>query len=194
MDNGAPTSSSRPSAVTSGKPTSSSHRRVGSVSTGVLRLRSSRNLRLVDPPLHARGSLPSGYTPLAPARFGSTTNMGAVNPTPRTDEIVNRGDVWMAAFDHLRPVVVLSRLDNDDLRCVVAVEPANEDISGVAVEAELGLNGHVVRVALPRPGQINCTWVLTSSQEDLIEKVGTLSSAKLNEVENLILMGDQVSM
>ena len=120
--------------------------------------------------------------------------MGAVNPTPRTDEIVNGGDVWMAAFDHLRPVVVLSRLDNDDLRCVVAVEPANEDISGVAVEVDLGLNGLVVRVALPRPGQINCTWVLTSSQNDLIEKVGTLSSAKLNEVENLILMGDHVSM
>ena len=99
----------------------------------------------------------------------------------------------MAAFDYLRPVVVLSRLDNDDLRCVVAVDPANEDISGVAVEVDLGLNGHVVRVALPRSGQINCTWVLTSSQEDLIEKVGTLSSAKLNEVENLILMGDQLS-
>jgi len=100
----------------------------------------------------------------------------------------------MASFDHLRPVVVLSRLDNDDLRCMVAVEPANEDISGVAVEVDLGLNGQVVRVALPRPGQINCTWVLNSSQEDLIEKVGTLSSAKLNEVENLILMGDQLSM
>ncbi len=39
---------------------------------------------------------------------------------PSTDEIVNRGDVWMAALDQLRPVVVLSRLDNDDLRCVVA--------------------------------------------------------------------------
>ena len=100
----------------------------------------------------------------------------------------------MAPFDQLRPVVVLSRLDNDDLRCVVAVEPANEDISGVAVEVDLGLSGQVVRVALPRPGQINCTWVFTSSQEDLIEKVGTLSSAKLNEVENLILMGDKVSM
>jgi mRNA interferase MazF len=117
-----------------------------------------------------------------------------VNPSPRTDEIVDRGDIWTAAFDHLRPVVVLSRLDNDDLRCVVAVEPANEDISGVAVEVDLGLNGYVVRVALPRPGQINCTWVLTSSQEDLVEKVGTLTSAKLNEVENLILLGDQVSM
>jgi mRNA interferase MazF len=117
-----------------------------------------------------------------------------VNPTPRTDEIVNRGDIWTAAFDHLRPGVVLSILDNNDLRCVVAVEPANEDISGIAVEVDLGLNGLVVRVALPRPGQINCTWIATWSQEDLVEKVGTLSSAKLNEVENLILMGDPVSM
>jgi mRNA interferase MazF len=117
-----------------------------------------------------------------------------VNPTPRTDEIVHRGDVWTAVFDHLRPVVVLSRIDNDNLRCVVAVEPANEDISGVAREVDLGLHGYVVRVALPRPGQINCTWILTSSHEDLVEKVGTLSSAKLNEVENLILVGDQVSM
>lgn len=91
-------------------------------------------------------------------------------------------------------MVVLSRLDNDGLRCVVAVEPANEDISGVAVEVDLGLNCHVVRVALPRPGQINCTWVLTSSQKDLVEKVGTLHSAKLAEVENLIRLGDQVSM
>jgi hypothetical protein len=36
--------------------------------------------------------------------------------------------------------------------------------------------------------------MLTSSQEHLVEKVGTLSSAKLDEVENLILMGDQVTM
>jgi mRNA interferase MazF len=117
-----------------------------------------------------------------------------MNQTPRTDAIVNRGDIWTAVFDQLRPVVVLSRRANDDLRCVVVVEPANEDISGVAVELDLGLNGHVVRVALPRPGQINCTWSFTSSQEDLVEKVGTLSSSKLNEVENLIRMGDQVSM
>jgi mRNA interferase MazF len=115
-----------------------------------------------------------------------------VNPTPRTDEIVNRGDIWTAAFDHLRPVVVLSRLDNDELRCVVAVEPADEDISGVAVEVDLGLNSYVVRVGLPRLGQINCTWVFTSSQDDLVEKVGLLPSVKLKEIENLILLGDQV--
>lgn len=117
-----------------------------------------------------------------------------MNPTPRTDNIVNRGDIWTATFDYLRLLIVLSRLDNDDLRSVVAVEPANQDISGVAVEVDLGLEGHVVRVALPRTGQINCTWVLTSSQEDLLEKVGSLSSAKLNEIENLILMGDQATV
>ena len=45
------------------------------------------------------------------------------------------------AFDELRPVVVLSGIDSDDLRCVVAVEPANEDITGLAMEADLGLLG-----------------------------------------------------
>jgi hypothetical protein len=39
--------SSRPSTVTLGKPTSNSHMRVGSVTTGVLQLRSLNNLRLV---------------------------------------------------------------------------------------------------------------------------------------------------
>jgi mRNA interferase MazF len=117
----------------------------------------------------------------------------AVNTTPLgvDDNLVDPGDIWTAAFDHLRPVVVLSRLDNDDIRCVVAVEPANEDISRVAVEVDLGFSDYVVRVALPRPGQINCSWVLTSSKDDLVEKLGSLSSAKLNEIEDLILMGDQ---
>jgi mRNA interferase MazF len=117
-----------------------------------------------------------------------------VNPTSTTDKNVRPGDVWTAAFDQLRPLVVLSKLSNGDFRCVVAVEPANEDISGVAVEVELGLNGQVVRVALPRPSQINCTWVLTSSQNDLVEMVGTLSSAKMDEVKQLILMGEEVAM
>src|SRR3984957_20798467 len=100
----------------------------------------------------------------------------------------------MAAFEHLRPVVVPSKHDNDDLRCVVAVEPAHEDISGVAVEVDLGLNGHVVRVGLPRPGKINCTWVLTSSQADLIEKVGTVISATLKKVLKPTLTGSRGTM
>ena len=112
--------------------------------------------------------------------------------TLRTDKAVNRGDIWTVAFDELRPVVVLSGIDSGDLRCVVAVEPANEDITGLAVEVDLGLLGRVVRVALPRQGRINCTWILTLSQDALVEKVGALGSAKLNDVENLILMSEQM--
>lgn len=117
-----------------------------------------------------------------------------MNPIPPHHKIVNRGDIWTAAFDSLRPVVVLSRLSNNDCRCVVAVEPANEDISGVAVEVALGFSDYVVRVALPRSGQINCTWVLTLSQEHLVENLGSLTSAKVQDVESLILMGDQRSL
>ena len=80
------------------------------------------------------------YTEELPA--GGPENR-AVASTPRTDEAVNRGDIWTVAFDELRPVVVLSGIDGGDLRCVVAVEPANEDITGLTVEVDLGLLGGV---------------------------------------------------
>ncbi len=112
---------------------------------------------------------------------------------PKPDKIVSRGDLWTAVFDEVRLVVVLARVGRNALQCVVAVKRANEDISGIAVEVDLGLNDLVVRVALPRPGRINCTWMLTASQDDLVEKVGTLSPARLNEVENLILMEEHGS-
>jgi mRNA interferase MazF len=88
---------------------------------------------------------------------------------------------------------VLSELDEGVFQCVVAVEPAHEDISGLAVEVELGfgLDGLVVRVALPRRGHVNCTWVLSLARENLVERLGTLTSVKLIEVEELFLMGDQ---
>ena len=66
--------------------------------------------------------------------FGSCAIERAVASTLRTDKAVNRGDIWTVAFDELRPVVVLSGIDGGDLRCVVAVEPANEHITGLAVE------------------------------------------------------------
>jgi mRNA interferase MazF len=111
---------------------------------------------------------------------------------PGSDENIRLGDIWTVAFDLLRPVVLLSGLENGDFRCVVAVAPADEDISGVAVEVALGLNNYVIRVALPRAGQINCTWVTTSSPGDFVEKLGSLSSEKLEEIENLIRVGDEL--
>lgn len=44
----------------------------------------------------------------------------------------------------------------------------------------------VLRVALPRPGFTPCTWLTTLSRDDLIERAGALSSAKLSEIEDAL--------
>ena len=54
--------------------------------------------------------------------------------------------------------------------------------------------GHSTDCSISGTRTINCTWVLTLSQEDRLEMVGTVSSGTLNEVEHLTLMGDQQSM
>jgi mRNA interferase MazF len=41
----------------------------------------------------------------------------------------------------------------------------------------------VVRVALPRDGAIFCTWALTLTAADLIERAGVLSPVKLRELD-----------
>ena len=41
----------------------------------------------------------------------------------------------------------------------------------------------VVRVAVPREGTIFCTWTLTLTAVDLIERAGVLSPAKLRELD-----------
>jgi mRNA interferase MazF len=41
----------------------------------------------------------------------------------------------------------------------------------------------VVRVALPQDGKIFCTWGTTVSEESLVNRVGTLSPAKLHELD-----------
>ena len=107
-------------------------------------------------------------------------SIGLKSPLPRSTAF----GLWSCSPDSIMTIFGAWSLSS---------RPTNT-FSGGAVEVDLGLTREVVRVALPRPGQINCTWVFTSSQEHLIEKVGTLSSAKLDEVENLIRMGDLGSM
>jgi mRNA interferase MazF len=50
----------------------------------------------------------------------------------------------------------------------------------------------VLRFAFPRPGFAPCTWLTTLSREDLIERAGALSSAKLSEIEDALRLGGQV--
>jgi mRNA interferase MazF len=107
---------------------------------------------------------------------------------------VQRGEVWWVDFDQRRPVVLLSGDEASGFRAMQVVAPAGIDITGVAAEVAVGAPeglplGGVLRVALPRPGFIPCTWLATLAREDLIERAGVLSPAKLGEVEDLLRLG-----
>jgi mRNA interferase MazF len=118
---------------------------------------------------------------------------------------VRRGEVWWAQGDTEFPVVLLSGGESPELRAVQIVAPATEAQKrgfvvlsaaeaaadagpGVGIEVFLGPaegldRAGVVRVAVPHPDRIFCTWQLTVARDDLLERVGTLSGAKLAELE-----------
>jgi mRNA interferase MazF len=106
---------------------------------------------------------------------------------------VERGEVWWVLFDEKRPVVLLSPSDAGSWRSILVVAPADTDITGLAVEVKVGvdegLSGGVVRVALPRPGQVPCTWLAVVTSDDLIEQAGQLSPGKLREVDAVLRQG-----
>ncbi|MFD9831859.1 type II toxin-antitoxin system PemK/MazF family toxin [[Kitasatospora] papulosa] len=100
---------------------------------------------------------------------------------------MRRGEVWWVDFDERRPVVLLSDDEPSGFQAMQVVAPAGVDISGLGVEVPIGaqeglpLEG-VLRFAFPRPGSTPCTWLTTVAREDLVERAGVLSSAKLSEV------------
>ncbi|MFB6980335.1 type II toxin-antitoxin system PemK/MazF family toxin [Streptomyces scopuliridis] len=109
---------------------------------------------------------------------------------------MRRGEVWWAAFDERRPVVLLSGDDASGIRVMQVVAPAGVDISGLGIEVAVGaVEGlpfeGVLRIAFPRPGFTPCTWLTTVSRDDLIEQAGILSSAKLSEIEGALRLGEQ---
>ncbi|MET9700004.1 type II toxin-antitoxin system PemK/MazF family toxin [Streptomyces sp. NPDC006529] len=109
---------------------------------------------------------------------------------------MQRGEVWWVEFDERRPVVLLSGDDASGIRVMQVVARADVDITGLGVEVAVGaVEGlpfaGVLRFALPRPGFTPCTWLTTVSRDDLIERAGVLSSAKLSEIENALRLGEQ---
>ncbi|MFB8236898.1 type II toxin-antitoxin system PemK/MazF family toxin [Kitasatospora purpeofusca] len=100
---------------------------------------------------------------------------------------MQRGEVWWVDFDERRPVVLLSDEESSGFRAMQVVAPAGVDIGGLGVEVAVGpLEGMpfegVLRFAFPRPGFTPCTWLTTVARDDLIERAGALSPAKLSEV------------
>jgi mRNA interferase MazF len=71
------------------------------------------------------------------------------------------------------------------------VAAAGAAVRGVGVEVELGRpeglpHEGVVRVALPRDGHIFCTWLATLTPDNLVERAGVLSPAKLDQLTNAL--------
>ena len=109
---------------------------------------------------------------------------------------MRRGEVWWAEFGERRPVVLLSEEEPSGFRAMWVVAPADTDISGLGAEVAVGIQEGlpfegVLRVVFPRPGLTPCTWLTTLSRDDLIERAGTLSSAKLCEIDDALRAAGQ---
>jgi mRNA interferase MazF len=109
---------------------------------------------------------------------------------------MKRGEIWWIQWeaDERRPVALLSGDETTDLRGMLIVAPATINIQGIAVEVKIGAREGlpqkgVLRVALARPGRINCNWLVTLQKVDLIERAGSLSSAKLRQLEDALRLG-----
>ena len=71
------------------------------------------------------------------------------------------------------------------------VAPADTDISGLGIEVAVGAReglpfDGVLRFVFPRPGFTPCTWLTTLSREDLTERAGAVSAAKLSEIDDAL--------
>ncbi|MFJ8719388.1 type II toxin-antitoxin system PemK/MazF family toxin [Streptomyces violaceus] len=104
---------------------------------------------------------------------------------------MQRGEVWWAEFNERRLVVLLSGDDASGIGVMQVVAPAGVDISGLGIEVAVGaMEGlpfeGVLRFAFQRPGFTPCTWLTTVSRDDLIERAGALSSAKLSEIKDAL--------
>ena len=109
---------------------------------------------------------------------------------------MRRGEVWWVEFDERRPVVLLSEEGPSGFRAMQVVAPAAAGISGLGVEVAVGvLEGlpfeGVLRLVFPRAGFTPCTWLTTLSRDDLIERAGALSPAKLSEIGDALRAAGQ---
>jgi len=89
--------------------------------------------------------------------------------------------VWWAEVDKRRPVVLLSRDEAYAVRALVIVAPATTLVRGHAVEVKVGR-----REGLPRSCVINCDWLITLPKADLLERAGTLSGARLSQLDDAL--------
>jgi mRNA interferase MazF len=94
---------------------------------------------------------------------------------------MKRGEVWWARVDKRRPVVLVSREEAYAVRALVIVAPVSTTVRGFAVEVRVGS-----AEGLPRSGVVNCDWLVTIPKDDLLERAGVLSGAKLERLDDAL--------
>lgn len=67
------------------------------------------------------------------------------------------------------------------MRAMVIVAPVSTTVRGFSVEVKVGK-----REGLPRAGVVNCDWLVTVAKTDLVSRVGTLSSAKAQALDDAL--------
>ncbi|MCK5690676.1 type II toxin-antitoxin system PemK/MazF family toxin [Myxococcota bacterium] len=94
---------------------------------------------------------------------------------------MKRGEIWWADVDKKRPVVLISRQEAYEVRALVIAAPVSTMVRGFAVEVKVGK-----REGLPKSGVINCDWLVTIPKSALKDKIGTLSSTKINKLDEAL--------
>ena len=109
---------------------------------------------------------------------------------------MHRGEVWWAEFDERRPVVLLSEDEPSGFLAMQVVAPAGVNITAWGVEVAVGVQeglpfDGVLRFGFPWPGFTPCTWLTTLNRDDLIERAGAVSTAKLIEIDGALRASEQ---
>jgi len=97
---------------------------------------------------------------------------------PRPTE---RGEVWLARIDKLRPVVIASRNDVNGVRGRTTVAVVTSTVRGIPTEVTLD---H--RDGFEDPCAINCDQLVTLDKVRLEQRRGALSTMRLGEFDDAL--------
>jgi len=91
------------------------------------------------------------------------------------------GEIWWAAAEKRRPVLIVSRNDSRGARTLTTVAAITRTARGLSSEVELD-----ERDGLPIPCVANCDDLTTIAKARLIRRVGRLSGVKLIELDEAL--------
>jgi mRNA interferase MazF len=92
-----------------------------------------------------------------------------------------RGEVWLAQIDTLRPVVIASRNDVNGVRARTTVAIVTTTVRGIPSEVMLDQ-----RDGFAKASAINCDELVTINKSRLERRRGALSTARLTELDEAL--------